>query len=422
MTRTALFSTLALLAAGCRLPANSQSTVSAAANQREDEGPGFIVVLKERGVDPEVVGSELANKNGLSKGHVYTHALRGFVVRGSRASVERLANDPRVLFVSEDKIMKTSVAVPTGVRRSFADRALTPAIGGDGGDMNIDVAVIDTGIALNNPDLNVVRAVNFIRSNRSAADDNGHGTHVAGTIAARDNLDGVTGVAPGARLWGLKVLDSRGSGYTSNIIKAVDFVTANASQIEVVNMSLGGTGSDDGNCGRTKGDAYHLAICNSVAAGVVYVAAAGNENKDARQVVPAAYRQVITVSAIVDTDGAPGGFGTATSYGRDDTLASFSNFGPAVHLGAPGVNILSWSHISGTKVMSGTSMAAPHVAGAAAIRILKAGKPIGALGVYAVRDAIIGSADAQASANGFTGDRDLFSEPSLNVEALDLLP
>jgi hypothetical protein len=127
-------------------------------------------------------------------------------------------------------------------------------------------------------------------------DQNGHGTHVAGTIGARDDDQGVVGVAPGARLWAVRVLDALGSGSLSQVVCGVDFVTANASVIEVANMSLSGRGSDPGSGCKT-GDALHDAICNSVKAGVTYVVAAGNSHEDASGWVPAAYEEVITVSS-----------------------------------------------------------------------------------------------------------------------------
>ena len=154
-------------------------------------------------------------------------------------------------------------------------------------------------------------------------------------------------MAPGARIWAAKVLDDTGFGTTSQVICGVDWVTAHADVIDVANMSLIDNGFDDGNCGRTNGDPLHLAICRSVAAGVTYAVAAGNASSDASVFVPAAYPEVITVSAIADFDGKPGGLapqfpGCLTE--TDDTFAFFSNFGPAVDLAAPGVCILStWS-------------------------------------------------------------------------------
>jgi subtilisin family serine protease len=233
----------------------------------------------------------------------------------------------------------------------------------------VDVAVIDTGIDLDHPDLNVYTAgAKNCSSGTSADDGNGHGTHVSGTIGALDNATGVVGMAPGARVWPVRVLNNRGSGTWSDIVCGIDYVTAHASQIEVANMSLGGTGTDDGNCGRSNNDAMHTAICNAVAAGVTFVVAAGNETDDAANHVPAAYDEVITVSALADFNGLPGGGAAATCRSDvDDTFASFSNYGADVDIIAPGVCINSTWKGGGYNTISGTSMASPHVAGGAAL-------------------------------------------------------
>jgi subtilisin len=197
---------------------------------------------------------------------------------------------------------------------------------------------------------------------------NGHGTHVAGTIAAKDDATGVVGVAPGARLHAVRVLDNRGSGSWSSVICGVDWVTANAAEIEVANMSLGGDGREPSGAGCSTGDALHDAVCNSVGAGVTYAVAAGNDAADAAGSVPAAYDEVITVSALADFNGKPGGGAAATCRADvDDTFADFSNFGADVDLIAPGVCINSTWKGGGYKAISGTSMASPHVAGAAAL-------------------------------------------------------
>jgi subtilisin family serine protease len=187
-----------------------------------------------------------------------------------------------------------------------------------------------------------------------------------------NNGIGVVGVAPEAKLWAVRVLDNSGSGTWSSVICGVDFVTSkapkNGGSITVANMSLGGTGASDNNCGNTNNDALHKAICRSRDAGVTYVVAASNESADANNSVPAAYDDaVITVSALADSDGQPGGLGVATPYGPDDTFAVFSNYGRIVDLGAPGVNIYSTWKNGAYKTISGTSMASPHVAGAAAL-------------------------------------------------------
>jgi subtilisin family serine protease len=190
---------------------------------------------------------------------------------------------------------------------------------------------------------------------------------VAGTIAAADDGRGVVGVAPGARLWAVRVLDSHGHGALSSVLCGIDWVTANARVIDVANLSLGSPGHKPAGSGCRTGDAFHDAICRSVAAGVTYTVAAGNQATDAGRVVPAAYDEVLTVSALADFDGLPGGRGRdGCRRDQDDTLADFSNHGPAVDLIAPGACIVSTWPGGGLAMASGTSMAAPHVAGAAA--------------------------------------------------------
>nr|MBP9757769.1 S8 family serine peptidase [Candidatus Paceibacterota bacterium] len=196
--------------------------------------------------------------------------------------------------------------------------------------------------------------------------------HVAGTIAAIDNTIGVVGVAPKVRIAAIRVLDKYGSGSWSSVICGLDVVAANGPAyggvITVANLSLGGGGVSDNNCGLNNNDALHKAVCRVRDAGVTLIVAAGNDGKDSNFFVPAAYNDaVITVSALTDTDGVGGGTGAGTTYGADDTFASFSNFGSPVDIGAPGVNIYSTKLGGGYTTMSGTSMASPHVAGAAAL-------------------------------------------------------
>jgi subtilisin family serine protease len=273
----------------------------------------------------------------------------------------------------------------------------------------VDVAVLDSGIAAAHPDLNLVGGV-ACGPNKTSVDGAGHGTHVAGIIGARDNGFGVVGVAPGARLWAVKVLTDKGIGSWGSVICGIDWVTANASTIEVANMSLGGKGSDDGDCGRTKHDPVHEAICASVAAGVTYVVGAGNGSEDAATFIPAAYDEVLTVSALTDYDGKPGGLAQPTCFnlGADDSLATYSNFGADIDLIAPGSCIFSTWAPDSYQNLTGTSMAGPHVTGGAA---LYAATHPGA-GPAQVRAALLaqGTTDWNAST-----DPDGIKEPQLNV-------
>jgi subtilisin len=328
---------------------------------------GYVVVLKGSAGSAEVVAKRHAGRFGASVSHVYRNALSGYSATLSPSRVAALRADPGVAAVVPDRTLRIQAqTMPTGINR--IDGELSSTVSGNGsGAVSVDVAVIDTGIGPNT-DLNVVGGTNCVGGS-SFNDDNGHGTHVAGTVAARDNADGVVGVAPGARLHAVKVLNAQGSGSISQIICGIDWVTARASTIEVANMSLGGQspfGSFSG-CSSSF-DPMHPAICRSVQAGVTYAVAAGNSAANANNFVPATYNEVITTSALADFNGRPGGGAAATCRtDQDDTFANFSNFGADVDLIAPGVCILSSAPGGGTATFSGTSMASPHVAGAAAL-------------------------------------------------------
>ncbi len=210
--------------------------------------------------------------------------------------LRRLATDPDVAYVEPDVTFTATGMVslapgetePVGIRRIGAGTGtLVHAASG------VAVAELDTGIDLANRDLNAVSGVNCVKSGAAAQDDNGHGTNVAGTIAAEDQGSGVVGVAPGTRIYAVKVLSKSGSGSLSEILCGINWVTANAAalNIGVANMSLAGSGTSDGNCGTTNRDAEHQAICASTAAGVLSVAAAGNASTDFGGSIPAAYRR-----------------------------------------------------------------------------------------------------------------------------------
>jgi subtilisin family serine protease len=343
------------------------TALAAPANAANDRVETFIVMLRP-GADSTSVASEHARAHGAAVGHLYGYAIHGYSARMNAKAAERIAGDPRVLLVQRDGTASIAAqTLPTGINRVDAELSPTAAINGVDQRVNVDVAVIDTGVDLTHPDLNVnVAGARNCSNGRSANDGNGHGTHVAGTIGALDNGDGVVGVAPGARIWPVRVLNNSGSGSFADIICGIDYVTAHANEIEVANMSLGGSGSDSA-CG-TNQDAMHEAICRSVAAGVTYVVAAGNSAANSNNFVPATYAEVITVSALADFNGLPGG-GAASSClsDVDDTIADFSNFGADVDLIAPGVCILSTYKGGALATISGTSMASPHVAGGAAL-------------------------------------------------------
>ncbi|UCH58812.1 MAG: S8 family serine peptidase, partial [Anaerolineales bacterium] len=329
----------------------------------------YIIVFKE-GVNVRAAVPAVAQAYGLRVGFVYQHALKGMSAVVPAGRLAALEKDPRVAYVVEDMLRTIEAqTVPTGIQRIFAKTNANLGIDGtDDYRVDVDVAVIDTGVDFQHPDLNVVGGVNCsgggpFRSSckQGGDDDHYHGTHVAGTIAAIDNGIGVVGVAPGARIWSVKVLNSQGSGYTSWIVAGIDWVADNAATIEVANMSLGGSGFNQ---------AEYDAIQGAVNAGVAFAVAAGNSDADASNYSPGGFDNVLSVSALADFDGAPGGSGSPTCRAdQDDTLADFSNWGPAVDVAAPGVCILSTFPLEQGEygTISGTSMASPHVAGALAL-------------------------------------------------------
>jgi subtilisin len=262
----------------------------------------------------------------------------------------------------EDPAPPEGQVVPWGIQRTGVYDEIGDFINiNDNTGAGINVYVLDTGIDIGHPDLIVNDRVDCtgngpcVVDQGEADDKNGHGTHVAGTIAAQNNSIGVVGMAPGVILHAVQVLGNSGRGSFSGIIAGIDWVAAQDVGPSVINMSLGGSGSKTSSCGNDilpEGDAFHLAICKATNSGVVVVVAAGNSGDDANNHVPAAYDDtVITVSA---TD-------------INDNWPSFSNYGSAVAIAAPGVGILSTWKGGGTNSISGTSMASPHVAGAAAL-------------------------------------------------------
>src|SRR4026208_24785 len=321
----------------------------------------YIVVLKDNNFLSSV--SSLAGKarsDGATIQHVYDDALHGFSMKVPNEDVlDEIVANPGVDYVQPDvKVKAFAQSLPTGVNRVDGDLSSTKS-GNGRGSVNVDIGIMDTGIDLNHPDLNIYRQVTFVSGTANGNDDNGHGTAVAGIAAAKDNSHGVVGLAPGARLWAIKVLDSNGIGFMSDLIEGIDYVTQHAKEIEVVNLSFGGDGSSD---------AFHTAISKSVSAGVTYVVAAGNEAKDASSVIPASFPEVIAVSAIVDTDGKCGGKSSiSTTAGKDDTFASFSNYGSVIDIAAPGVLIKTTTKGDSYSSFTGTSAATPHVAGSAAL-------------------------------------------------------
>lgn len=355
-------------------------------------------------VAPGANSDAVARALGVVPKHVFTEVFQGFAVELPAAAVRAAERQQGVIKIWPDlPVHAFDQSLPTGVNRVDADQNTLAAINKDGGAVNANVAVLDTGIA-KHPELAIAGGKACV--GQSYTDDNGHGTHVAGTIAAKDNNEGVVGVAPGARLWAVKVLDKSGGGSWSDVMCGLDWVYAHRRTIDVVNMSLGGNAiaADQKRCG-PKTTPLHRAICRVVKGGVSVVVAAGNEGQNAGKTVPATYKEVITVSAFRDLNGEPGGGGSSPQCGNrgDDTFAGFSNFGQDIDIAAPGACIRSTRPGGGYQTLSGTSMAAPHVTGAVALYI---GSTPNAT-VADVRAVLEGAfSRPNTSPYGFTGDPD----------------
>lgn len=333
----------------------------------------FIIYLKDNGnnnfntLDPEEFYETELKNTGTELLYTYNYVTKGLAIKIPNENVlEILKRNPNVEYIGQDMIVSifsnqkvftqlNHQELPRGIDRVDGDLS---SARNNINSINADIAVLDTGIDLDHEDLNVYQQVSFIPNTNSADDDHGHGTHIAGIAAAKDNSLGTVGIAPGARLWAVKVLEGTGIGDMSTLVKGLDYVAENADQIDVAVMSLG--------C-ECKSNALDIAVNNVVDLGVTLVVAAGNDGTNANTFSPANNPNVITVSAIVDTDGKCGGNGHSTSYGQDDTLAKFSNYGDIVDISAPGVEIFSTYKSNSYTSLSGTSMAAPHVAGAAAL-------------------------------------------------------
>ena len=407
-----------------------RSDSTAGATTTGDIVPGQFIVIVNAGYDPGQVAAEHA----AVPAQVYKKAARGFAAKLSNHQIVDLAADPRVKNIIPDRYVHalgkptgkpggsggtTAQVIPAGVKRVGADQVWGSLTGS-----GIGVAVIDTGIDFNHGDLSV--AAPCFTAFAFCQDDNGHGTHVAGIIAARNNTQDVVGVAPGATLYAVKVLDQSGSGTWSQVMAGVDWVTAHADVISVANMSLGGSGSNTDGTGKTQcgveiGDSWnsngisgevidplHKAICGSVAAGVIYIVAAGNDpNQQVTQMVPAAYPQVIAAASATAVDGSNACNRFSGKIYRD-TASYFTTDGAGVSISAPGeeredisrgcliksLGILSTKLGGGTTRMSGTSMAAPHVAGVATLTLQR----YPSLSPTDVRSRIESSADRMGTA------------------------
>jgi subtilisin family serine protease len=308
---------------------------------------GRYIVVFRPGTDVDRESSRIAAVMGGKVTHRYHAALRGMAIELPAAAAAALANVPSVALVEQDQVMTTTTtqANPTWGLDRIDQHALPLSSSYTYGSTGAGVTayIIDTGILFAHSEFGgrAVTGVDEITPGGSAADCNGHGTHVSGTVG------GTTyGVAKSVDLVAVRVIDCGGSGPNSGVIAGVDWVTANHKSPAVANMSLGGSASS----------ALDLAIANSVASGVTYAVAAGNGNflgiaQNACNYSPSREPSAITVSATDNTD----------------TKASWANYGTCVDIFGPGVSITSSWYDGGTKTISGTSMATPHVVGAAAL-------------------------------------------------------
>jgi subtilisin family serine protease len=310
----------------------------------------YIVVFKgETVAKPGQAASAMARRDNLEVGFVYRHALEGFSAVIPQTKLDEVRADSRVKYIEQDgKMHAFAQTLPWGIDKIDADSSSTKAGDGTGAITNVNAYVIDTGIDAGHTDLNVTRNVNFTGGPNT--DCNGHGTHVAGTVAAKDNAQEVVGGAPGAPLTGVKVLGCSGSGSNSGVIAGIDWVTTNAASPAVANMSLGGGVSQ----------AVDDAVTRSANSGITYAVAAGNDAADACNHSPARAGK-----------GTNNGIITVAATDSSDREASFSNYGNCVDTWAPGVSVVSTRKGGGTTTMSGTSMASPHVAGGAALYLSK---------------------------------------------------
>src|ERR671911_2959550 len=312
----------------------------------------YIFVLEDGVQRPAALANEHARAYGLQVRFVYTSAIEGYAaVFPNDRALRRVQSDPRVDYVEQDQVVRAVEQVlPWGINRIDADVSSTLAGNGSGAVSNVNVYIIDTGVDASHADLYVVKHINPPGVGGGNTDCNGHGTHVAGTVAARDNAQDVVGVAPEAPITAVKVLGCGGSGTTSGVIKGVDWVTQNAAKPAIANMSLGGSLSQ----------ALDDAVRRSAGGGIFYSIAAGNNGADACTSSPA--------RAGAGTDN---GIATVAASTSSDGETSWSNYGPCVDVWAPGASVLSTKKGGGTTTMSGTSMAAPHVGGGAALYLSK---------------------------------------------------
>ncbi|SIN28194.1 S8 family peptidase [Micromonospora cremea] len=346
--------TLTLLAAATPALAAEPTGAIRAAGGDTAVADSYIVVFKDTAVGRGAVGDNadrLVGRHGGTVARTYGAALRGFEIRVGAKAAARIAADPAVAYVEQNhtvSIAGTQTNPPSwGLDRiDQRNLPLNSSYTYPSTASNVRAYIIDTGVLYGHNDFGGRAVSGFDAVDGGSADDcNGHGTHVAGTVGGS-----AYGVAKGVQIVGVRVLNCQGSGTNAQVVAGIDWVTANAVKPAVANMSLGGGANSS----------IDTAVTNSINSGVTYAVAAGNGNalgvrQNACNYSPARVASAITVGATQNNDAA----------------ASFSNFGTCVDILAPGVNITSawYTGSSATNTISGTSMASPHVAGAAALAL-----------------------------------------------------
>jgi subtilisin family serine protease len=361
----------------------------------------YIVVLRD-GVARDSIITRQQHSLGIQARQRYSSVLNGYAAQLTPRQAQALSVDVSVLFVSPSRRFLTDPPGPgmtnppcpdvtqcqivvRAARRVDAQNSSAYS-GNHTGSVPVNVAVIDTG-SEPSTDLNVVGGVDCVGDGRGpVADPNGHGTGVAGVLGALDNDAFVVGIAPGARIYSVRVLDQDGFAEDPQVLCGLDWVAAThrdadpTNDIAVANMSLGGPGRDDGKCGLKAHDAVHVAICGLAAAGVTVVAGSANDAASVESDIPGGYREVLTSTGMSDGDGTWGGLTPDPCDGyEDDAYAPFSNYATSplsrTHIvSAPAVCVSTLAPSSappvpGVAVWDGTSFAAPSVSGVVALCI-----------------------------------------------------